>query len=92
MRKNTLAYSCLTLVLAVPMPSIADNLVELRPDDPVFVKLGQKIYMDQCASCHGVNLEGQDGWRGKMVMTCGLPHHMINQAIHGIIQMRCFSN
>jgi len=42
MRKNTLAYSCLTLVLAVPMPSIADNLVELRPDDPVYVKLGQK--------------------------------------------------
>ena len=56
MRKNTLAYSCLTLVLAVPMPSIADNLVELRPDDPVYVKLGQKIYIDQCASCHGVNL------------------------------------
>ena len=23
--------------------------------------------MDQCASCHGVNLEGQDGWRDKMV-------------------------
>ena len=67
MRKNTLAYSCLTLVLAVPMPSIADNLVELRPDDPVYVKLGQKIYIDQCASCHGVNLEGQDGWRDKMV-------------------------
>jgi hypothetical protein len=42
MRKNTLAYSCLTLVLAVPMPSIADNLVELRPNDPVYVKLGKK--------------------------------------------------
>ena len=35
MHKNTLAYSCLTLVLVVPMPSIADILVELRPDDPV---------------------------------------------------------
>ena len=23
--------------------------------------------MDQCASCHGVNLEGQAGWRDKMV-------------------------
>ena len=75
-RKNTLAYSCLTLVLAVPMPSIADNLVELRSDDPVYVKLGQKIYMDQCASCHGVNLEGQDGWRDKMVdgMRLAPPH------------------
>ena len=76
MRKNTLAYSCLTLVLAVPMPSIADNLVELRPNDPVYVKLGQKIYMDQCASCHGVNLEGQAGWRDKMVdgMRLAPPH------------------
>ena len=40
MRKNTLAYLCLTLALAIPMPSIADDLVELRPNDPVYVKLG----------------------------------------------------
>ena len=61
MRKNTLAYFCLMLMLAAPMPAIADDLVELRPDDPVYVKLGQKIYMDQCASCRGVALEGQAG-------------------------------
>ena len=67
MRKTTLAHLCLALALATPMPSIADDLVELRPDDPVYVKLGQKVYMDQCASCHGVNLEGQAGWRDKMV-------------------------
>ena len=40
--KNTLAYLCLTLALANPMPSIANDLVELRPDDPVYVKLGKK--------------------------------------------------
>ena len=44
MRKNTLAYSCLTLVLAVPMPSIADNPVELCPDDPVYVKLRKNLH------------------------------------------------
>ena len=33
---------CLTLAVATPMPSIADNPVELRPDDPVYVKLGKK--------------------------------------------------
>ena len=38
MRKNTLAYSCLTLVLSAPMPSIADDFVELRPNDPAYVK------------------------------------------------------
>ena len=47
MRKNTLAYSCLTLMLAAQCQAFADDLVELRPDDPVYVKLGQKIYMDQ---------------------------------------------
>jgi mono/diheme cytochrome c family protein len=84
MRKNTLAYSCLPLVLAVPMPSIADNLVELRPNDPVYVKLGQKIYMDKCASCHGVNLEGQDGWRDKMVdgMRLAPPHDKSGHTWH----------
>jgi len=42
MRKNTLAYSCLTLMLAAQCQAFADDLVELRPDDPVYVKLGQK--------------------------------------------------
>ena len=46
MRKTTLAYLCLALALATPMPSIADDLVELRPDDPIYVKLGQKVCMD----------------------------------------------
>ena len=84
MRKNTLAFSCLTLMLAVPMPSIADDPVELRPDDPVNVKLGQKIYMDQCASCHGVTLEGQAGWRDKMVdgMRLAPPHDKSGHTWH----------
>ena len=42
MCKNTLAYLCLTLAVATPMPSIADNPVELHPDDPVYVKPGKK--------------------------------------------------
>ena len=84
MRKNTLAYSCLMMALAVPMPSIADDPVELRPDDPVYVKLGQKIYMDQCASCHGVALEGQAGWRDTMVdgMRLAPPHDKSGHTWH----------
>ena len=60
MRKNALAYSCLTLVLAVPMPSIADNLVELRPDDPVYVKLEKNLYGSMRElSC---DKSGRAGW------------------------------
>ena len=52
------------------------DIIELRPNDPVYVKLGKNIYMEQCASCHGVNLEGQEGWRDKMVdgMRLAPPH------------------
>ena len=92
MRKNTLAYSCLPLVLAVPMPSIADNLVELRPDDPVYVKLGKKSTWINAQAVMGRIWKGKLDGATRWLMACGLPHHMINQAIHGIIQMRCFSN
>lgn len=36
----------------------------LLPNDPAVVELGQNIYAKDCASCHGVNLEGQTPeWR-----------------------------
>jgi mono/diheme cytochrome c family protein len=37
--------------------------VRLRPDDAAVTALGQKVYAAQCASCHGVRLEGQPNWR-----------------------------
>ena len=33
------------------------------PDDLAQVTLGGAIYMEHCASCHGMNLEGQPDWR-----------------------------
>ena len=35
----------------------------LRPDDAALVALGQRIYGEQCAACHGLRLEGQANWR-----------------------------
>jgi len=40
---------------------------ELKADDLVVVQAGEKIYQAQCASCHGVNLEGQPDWRTRDV-------------------------
>jgi mono/diheme cytochrome c family protein len=37
--------------------------VSLRPDDALSVSIGKKVYAENCASCHGVNLEGQPNWR-----------------------------
>lgn len=35
----------------------------LRTDDATLLERGRSIYVAQCASCHGVNREGQANWR-----------------------------
>lgn len=35
------------------------------PDDAQIVARGEQIYAANCASCHGVNLEGQPDWRNR---------------------------
>jgi mono/diheme cytochrome c family protein len=35
----------------------------LRPDDFTLVERGNQVDVQACASCHGVNLEGQANWR-----------------------------
>ena len=40
-----------------------DIKISLMPNDASLVSLGQKIYLQNCASCHGVKLEGQKNWQ-----------------------------
>lgn len=35
----------------------------LRPDDADVVRMGARIYAQNCAACHGVQREGQPNWR-----------------------------
>ena len=35
----------------------------LRPDDAAVTALGQRVYVAQCAACHGAQLQGQPNWR-----------------------------
>ena len=37
--------------------------ISLKPLDQDLVNLGKLVYKNNCASCHGVNLEGQERWR-----------------------------
>jgi mono/diheme cytochrome c family protein len=37
----------------------------LRPDDPAVVSAGKIVYQENCASCHGANLEGEPNWRSR---------------------------
>ena len=42
-----------------------DNEIRLSPNDLSLVRLGQNIYSENCASCHGINLEGQKNWQNR---------------------------
>ena len=37
--------------------------VALKPGDASVVSLGAEVYAQNCASCHGENLEGEPNWR-----------------------------
>ena len=37
-----------------------------RPPDPAQLALGEKLYAEHCASCHGARLEGQPNWRKRL--------------------------
>ena len=41
----------------------AAPLHSLRPDDPQVLRVGARIYAQQCAACHGARSEGQPSWR-----------------------------
>ena len=38
-------------------------IVTLTPNVKAVVSLGKEIYAQNCASCHGINLEGHANWR-----------------------------
>lgn len=47
---------------AVQGKDAADGAL-LRPDDQALVQQGAGIYTQNCASCHGADLEGEPDWR-----------------------------
>ena len=59
---GTLHTVCLAFVLTAGLagPAVA---AQLKPGKPKVVAVGGKIYKQHCASCHGVDLEGEENWR-----------------------------
>lgn len=41
----------------------ANGKIALNPQNKRLTELGRTIYAEQCASCHGKNLEGEPNWR-----------------------------
>ena len=40
--------------------------LQADPKNPTLVAQGQQIYLAQCATCHGANLEGQPNWQQEL--------------------------
>ena len=53
-------------VMVIYVSVIAKNAearITLLPEDLSVTKLGKTVYMENCASCHGAVLEGQENWQ-----------------------------
>jgi mono/diheme cytochrome c family protein len=53
------------LLMAGSLSSLIASDEPVKPDanDPAVIARGKVVYAEQCASCHGANLEGQPNWR-----------------------------
>lgn len=43
--------------------AVADEALAADPPGPELLALGERLYLEHCASCHGGELEGQPGWQ-----------------------------
>lgn len=52
------------LILGAVIWSLSEQAVpDTDPADAEMVALGQQVYDEYCAACHGTNLEGEENWR-----------------------------
>ena len=61
---GSVALAALGMAYLVTLPiEPAEASITLKPDEPAVLSLGKQVYAQNCASCHGVALEGQTNWR-----------------------------
>ena len=54
---------CAVIFYLSPPFKKAEAGIALKPEDRSITKLGNSVYTENCASCHGVTLEGQANWQ-----------------------------
>ena len=45
---------------------VAEAAITLNPDNKETILLGKSVYVQNCASCHGLKLEGQKDWMSRL--------------------------
>lgn len=66
MQKSSMWLASMFLVVPLLAPISLSAQSLLRPNDKDVVARGAEVYAQQCASCHGKNLEGQPNWRSRL--------------------------
>ena len=64
--KAILGLAVVVVAAAAGVYALLDGsktVTAIDPSDTELVALGERIYQDTCAACHGINLEGQPNWR-----------------------------
>ena len=61
MTRRLVAAGC-----AVLLAACGESSPPIEAKDPNRVAAGEALYARHCASCHGVNLEGQKDWRRRL--------------------------
>lgn len=61
---STVAILAIAIIAALWFDSKSPQRAD--PDNAQQVARGQTIYMQQCAACHGAQLQGQPDWRSRL--------------------------
>ena len=56
----------LGMIIYLAKEKVAEAAITLNPDNKETILLGKSVYVQNCASCHGVKLEGQKDWMSRL--------------------------
>ena len=59
------AIGLLALIILATVSLRSQAAPSADPANSTVVALGQRVYQEQCASCHGENLEGEENWQDR---------------------------
>ena len=65
MRRHVLCFATMSFAMIVGACN-ADPATRADPSDERQVASGKMVYEQNCAACHGSNLEGQSEWRSRL--------------------------
>lgn len=66
MRERTLLIAMILVLAGCEQASSGFEDSRADPGDARRVALGERVYAQHCASCHGAKLEGQPNWRSRL--------------------------